>query len=119
MAIGDSSGKKLKLCQIYDWIKDRFPYYRVSPQWSLHLSHSQTTRYFRVRTARAGRTPSDTISHSMSASSRSPARAGLRERETTGCWVKLVKLLKSELIPIVTLDEIHVTLYLIILTDIL
>ena len=34
MAIGDSSGKKLKLCQIYDWIKERFPYYRVSPQWS-------------------------------------------------------------------------------------
>ena len=30
MAIGDSSGKKLKLCQIYDWIKERFPYYRVS-----------------------------------------------------------------------------------------
>ena len=30
MAINDSSGKKLKLCQIYDWIKEKFPYYRVS-----------------------------------------------------------------------------------------
>ena len=30
MAIGDSPAKKLKLCQIYDWIKERFPYYRVS-----------------------------------------------------------------------------------------
>ena len=30
MAIGESPGKKLKLCQIYDWIKERFPYYRVS-----------------------------------------------------------------------------------------
>ena len=30
MAIGDSPAKKLKLCQIYDWIKEKFPYYRVS-----------------------------------------------------------------------------------------
>ena len=30
MAIGDSQEKKLKLCQIYDYIKERFPYYRVS-----------------------------------------------------------------------------------------
>ena len=43
MAITESSGKKLKLCQIYDWIKDRFPYYRVSAEWShqLSLSHSK------------------------------------------------------------------------------
>jgi hypothetical protein len=31
MAINDSTEKKLKLCQIYDWIKSKFPYYRVSP----------------------------------------------------------------------------------------
>ena len=30
MAIGDSPTKKLKLCQIYDYIKERFPFYRVS-----------------------------------------------------------------------------------------
>ena len=30
MAIGASPTKKLKLCQIYDYIKERFPFYRVS-----------------------------------------------------------------------------------------
>ena len=30
MAIGASPSKKLKLCQIYDYIKERFPFYRVS-----------------------------------------------------------------------------------------
>ena len=29
MAIGASPTKKLKLCQIYDYIKERFPFYRV------------------------------------------------------------------------------------------
>ena len=29
MAINESSEKKLKLCQIYDWIKSNFPYYKV------------------------------------------------------------------------------------------
>lgn len=38
MAIGDSPGKKLKLCQIYDYIKERFPYYRVSVLTSLTAS---------------------------------------------------------------------------------
>ena len=28
MAIGESPDKKLKLCQIYDWIRDKFPYYQ-------------------------------------------------------------------------------------------
>ena len=32
MAIGESPAKKLKLCQIYDWIKEKFPYYRVSDE---------------------------------------------------------------------------------------
>ena len=41
MAIGDSPGKKLKLCQIYDYIKERFPYYRVSLRTSklTEISH--------------------------------------------------------------------------------
>ena len=40
MAIGDSPGKKLKLCQIYDYIKERFPYYRVSPRTNMtEISH--------------------------------------------------------------------------------
>ena len=29
MAINESGENKLKLCQIYDWIKAKFPYYQV------------------------------------------------------------------------------------------
>ena len=31
MAINESGENKLKLCQIYDWIKAKFPYYQVRP----------------------------------------------------------------------------------------
>ena len=39
MAIGASPTKKLKLCQIYDYIKERFPFYRVSQKNRLPLKY--------------------------------------------------------------------------------
>ena len=38
MAINESTEKKLKLCQIYDWIKTNFPYYKVSNTFSVDKS---------------------------------------------------------------------------------
>ena len=35
MAINESTEKKLKLCQIYDWIKTNFPYYKVRITFSV------------------------------------------------------------------------------------
>ena len=97
MAIGESPDKKLKLCQIYDWIRDKFPYYQVShppstPTQNLNLkpctlSLSQTVYSCRASTPKAGRTPSATICHSMNASSRYQVRGVQRGRETTGCLV--------------------------------
>ena len=37
MAINESGENKLKLCQIYDWIKAKFPYYQVYPLSFLDL----------------------------------------------------------------------------------
>ena len=59
MAIGASPTKKLKLCQIYDYIKERFPFYRVSKKTRLNLISFYTYSFYldRVKTARAGKTP--------------------------------------------------------------
>ena len=83
MAIGESPSKKLKLCQIYDWIKERFPYYRVSQyRVSGKKAHVLLSR---VRIVRVGRTLSDTICLSMNVSSRCQVKVELRGRETIGC----------------------------------
>ena len=84
MAIGESPSKKLKLCQIYDWIKERFPYYRVS-QYRVSVKNNTDVLLSRARIVRVGRTLSDTICLSMNASSRCQVKVELRGRETIGC----------------------------------
>merc|ERR1719239_327716 len=42
MAINESGENKLKLCQIYDWIKAKFPYYQTkhSKGWQNSIRHN-------------------------------------------------------------------------------
>ena len=87
MAIRESPDKKLKLCQIYDWIRDKFPYYQVSHTSVISYSLTQIVHSCRASTPKAGRTPSATICRSMNASSRYQVRGVQRGRETTGCLV--------------------------------
>ena len=85
MAIGDSPTKRLKLCQIYDYIKERFPYYRVRKK---HISQSLVSNlrfYFRVRTVKAGRTLFVTTCLSMNVLSRCRVKVALRGKEIIGC----------------------------------
>ena len=60
MAIGDSPGKKLKLCQIYDYIKERFPYYRVSVSLA---SPPAVTRMFQSKNCKGWQ---NSIRHNLS-----------------------------------------------------